>query len=208
MAVATDGGKSRLRRAAERDVDLILTRSPVNLANLITVARLLLVVPLIWLIATERLQAAFWLFLAAGVSDAVDGYIAKRFNSRTALGAYLDPLADKTLLDGIYLALAWAGWLPAWLALLVLSRDIMIVVGVILIRRRNSLYRARPLVIGKINTFSQIVLVAGVLAHTGGLVDLGGLIALLIGAVAITTVLSGAGYIGQGVRAATKERAS
>jgi cardiolipin synthase len=208
MAVATDGGKSRLRRAAERDVDLILTRSPVNLANLITVARLLLVVPLIWLIATEHLQAAFWLFLAAGVSDAVDGYIAKRFNSRTALGAYLDPLADKTLLDGIYLALAWAGWLPAWLALLVLSRDIMIVVGVILIRRRNSLYRARPLVIGKINTFSQIVLVAGVLAHTGGLVDLGGLIALLIGAVAITTVLSGAGYIGQGVRAATKERAS
>lgn len=208
MAVATDGGKSRLRRTAERDVDLILTRSPVNLANLITVARLLLVVPLIWLIATEHLQAAFWLFLAAGVSDAVDGYIAKRFNSRTALGAYLDPLADKTLLDGIYLALAWAGWLPAWLALLVLSRDIMIVVGVILIRRRNSLYRARPLVIGKINTFSQIVLVAGVLAHTGGLVDLGGLIALLIGAVAITTVLSGAGYIGQGVRAATKERAS
>jgi cardiolipin synthase len=208
MAVATDGGKSRLRRTAERDVDLILTRSPVNLANLITVARLLLVVPLIWLIATERLQAAFWLFLAAGVSDAVDGYIAKRFNSRTALGAYLDPLADKTLLDGIYLALAWAGWLPAWLALLVLSRDIMIVVGVILIRRRNSLYRARPLVIGKINTFSQIVLVAGVLAHTGGLVDLGGLIALLIGAVAITTVLSGAGYIGQGVRAAAKERAS
>lgn len=208
MAVATDGGKSRLRRTAERDVDLILTRSPVNLANLITVARLLLVVPLIWLIATERLQAAFWLFLAAGVSDAVDGYIAKRFNSRTALGAYLDPLADKTLLDGIYLALAWAGWLPAWLALLVLSRDIMIVVGVILIRRRNSLYRARPLVIGKINTFSQIVLVAGVLAHTGGLVDLGGLIAPLIGAVAITTVLSGAGYIGQGVRAAAKERAS
>lgn len=208
MAVATDGDKSRLRRTAERDVDLILTRSPVNLANLITVARLLLVVPLIWLIATERLQAAFWLFLAAGVSDAVDGYIAKRFNSRTALGAYLDPLADKTLLDGIYLALAWAGWLPAWLALLVLSRDVMIVVGVILIRRRNSLYRARPLVIGKINTFSQIVLVAGVLAHTGGLVDLGGLIALLIGAVAITTVLSGAGYIGQGVRAATKERAS
>lgn len=175
---------------------------------MITVARLLLVVPLIWLIATERLQAAFWLFLAAGVSDAVDGYIAKRFNSRTALGAYLDPLADKTLLDGIYLALAWAGWLPAWLALLVLSRDVMIVVGVILIRRRNSLYRARPLVIGKINTFSQIVLVAGVLAHTGGLVDLGGLIALLIGAVAITTVLSGAGYIGQGVRAATEERAS
>lgn len=208
MAVATDGGKSRLRRTAERDVDLILTRSPVNLANLITVARLLLVVPLIWLIATEHLQAAFWLFLAAGVSDAVDGYIAKRFNSRTALGAYLDPLADKTLLDGIYLALAWAGWLPAWLALLVLSRDVMIVVGVILIRRRNPLYRARPLVIGKINTFSQIVLVAGVLAHTGGLVDLGGLIALLIGAVAITTVLSGAGYIGQGVRAATKERAS
>ncbi len=164
--------------------------------------------PLIWLIATERLQAAFWLFLAAGLSDAVDGYIAKRFNSRTALGAYLDPLADKTLLDGIYLALAWAGWLPAWLAFLVLSRDVMIVVGVILIRRRDPLYRARPLVIGKVNTFGQILLVAGVLADAGGLVDLGRFIVVLIGTVAITTVLSGAGYIGQGVRTTSKGRAS
>ena len=92
------------------------------------------------------MQAAFWLFLAAGLSDAVDGYVAKRFNSRTTLGAYLDPLADKTLLDGTYLALAWAGWLPVWLVALVLCRDVLIVIGVILIRRRHPSYRIRPLV--------------------------------------------------------------
>jgi cardiolipin synthase len=96
-----------------------------------------MVVPLIWLIATERVHAAFWLLLAAGLSDALDGYIAKNFNARTDLGAYLDPIADKTLLDGIYVALALAGWLPPWLAMLVVGRDVLIVLGVVLIQRRN-----------------------------------------------------------------------
>ena len=169
---------------------------------------MLLIVPLVWLIATERMQAAFWLFLAAGLSDAVDGYVAKRFNSRTTLGAYLDPLADKTLLDGTYLALAWAGWLPVWLVALVLCRDVLIVIGVILIRRRHPSYRIRPLVIGKINTFSQILLVACVLAHAGGLVDVGRFITAMIGVVAVATVLSGIGYLGQGWRTMRRERAS
>ncbi|HEX5080183.1 MAG TPA: CDP-alcohol phosphatidyltransferase family protein, partial [Geminicoccaceae bacterium] len=133
MAVATDRGKSQPRRAAERDVDRILDRSPSNLANLITVSRLLMVIPLIWLIATDRVHAAFWLLLAAGLSDVLDGYIAKNFNARTNLGAYLDPIADKTLLDGIYVALALAGWLPPWLAVLVVGRDMLIVLGVVLI---------------------------------------------------------------------------
>ena len=95
MAVATDRAKPQPRRAAERDVDLVLARSPINLANLVTLGRLLMVVPLVWLIASERLEAAFWLFVAAGVSDVVDGFIAKNFNARTELGAILDPLADK-----------------------------------------------------------------------------------------------------------------
>ena len=80
-----------------------------------------MVVPLVWLIATDRLDAAFWLFIAAGVSDVVDGFIAKNFNARTELGACLDPLADKALLAGIYLALAIGGGLPVWLAALVLG---------------------------------------------------------------------------------------
>jgi cardiolipin synthase len=208
MAVATDRGKSQPRRAAERDVDRVLDRSPSNLANLITISRLLMVVPLIWLIATDRVYAAFWLLVVAGMSDLLDGYIAKNFNARTDLGAYLDPIADKTLLDGIYIALALAGWLPLWLALLVVARDVLIVLGVALIQRRNALYRARPLLIGKINTFAQLSLAACTLAHAGGVIDLGVLISALIVAVSLTTILSAAGYAAQGLRALDPERAS
>jgi len=208
MAVATDRGKSQPRRPAERDVDRILDRSPSNLANLITVSRRLMVVPLIWLIATERVHAAFWLLLAAGVSDALDGYIAKNFNARTDLGAYLDPIADKTLLDGIYVALALAGWLPPWLAALVVGRDVLIVLGVALIRRLNPVFRPRPLLIGKVNTFAQLALAAGVLAHASGVIDLGVPLSALIVAVTLTTIASAAGYAGQGLRALDPERAS
>lgn len=163
---------------------------------------------MVWLIATGRLQAAFWLVVAAGVSDAIDGFIAKNFNSRTELGTWLDPLADKVLLNGIYLALALVGWLPAWLAALVIGRDLLIITGVVLIQRRDPLFRAEPLVIGKLNTFAQIVLAAVALAHAGGLVDLAGMIPLLIGAATVTTVGSGAGYAAQGLRACFRERSS
>jgi cardiolipin synthase len=208
MAVATNQGKSQPRRAAERDVDLVLSRSPVNLANLVTLGRLLMVVPLVWLIAIGRLEAAFWLFLAAGVSDFVDGFIAKNFNARTELGAVLDPLADKALLDGIYLALAIVGWLPPWLTLMVLGRDLLIVIGVILIRRRHPVFRAMPLAIGKINTFAQILLAACTIADAGGWIDLEAQVAVLIVLVATTTVLSGAGYAVQAVRATATEPSS
>ena len=208
MAVATDRGKPQSRRAAEREVDLVLARSPINLANLVTLGRLLMVVPLVWLIATGRLEAAFWLFVAAGISDVVDGFIAKNFNAKTELGAILDPLADKALLDGIYLALAIVGWLPAWLAVMVLGRDLLIVVGVVLIRRRDPVFRAMPLAIGKINTFAQILLAACAIADAGGWIDLEAQVAALVVLVATTTALSGAGYAVQAIRATGLERAS
>jgi cardiolipin synthase (CMP-forming) len=167
-----------------------------------------MVIPLIWLIATDRVHAAFWLLVVAGMSDLLDGYIAKNFNARTELGAYLDPIADKTLLDGIYVALALAGWLPPWLAVLVVGRDVLIVLGVVLIQRRNPVFRAQPLLIGKVNTFAQLSLAACTLAHAGGVIDLGTLVTVLIVAVALTTVLSGAGYAGQAVRVLAAERAS
>lgn len=175
---------------------------------MVTVGRLITVVPVVWLIATERLQAAFWLFVAAGASDAIDGFIAKNFNSRTELGAYLDPLADKVLLNGIYAAMAMIGWLPVWLAVLVIGRDLLIVAGVILIQRRDPVFRANPLLIGKINTFAQIVLAAAALAHAGGFVDVSELVSALILAVALTTLGSGAGYAAQGLRATFAERSS
>jgi cardiolipin synthase len=208
MAFATDGGGPDARPGAKRDDELVLSRSPVNLPNLITAARLLLIGPLMWLIVTDRVQAAFWVFIVAGVSDAVDGYIAKTFNAKTDLGAILDPLADKMLLDGIYVALALGGNLPLWLALLVVSRDLIIVVGVIMIRKRDPIYRIRPLVIGKLNTFCQIVLAATALAIWGGIADVGMLLMPLVILVTATTLLSGASYALQAVRHAELERLS
>jgi cardiolipin synthase len=172
---------------------------------MVTMGRLVTVVPVVWLIATEHLQGAFWLVVAAGFSDVIDGYIAKRFDSRTELGAYLDPLADKVLLNGIYLAMATVGWLPAWLATLVVGRDLLIIGGVILIQRRNPVFRARPLLIGKVNTFAQILLAAAALAHAAGFVDLAELVPSLIAMVALTTIGSGLGYAAQGVRTVATE---
>src|SRR5438094_3807871 len=105
-----------------------------SLPNLITLARLLSVPVTVWLIVDERYGAAFWLFVAAGVSDALDGFIAKRFDRRTRLGALLDPVADKAMLVSVYVALGMAHQLWAWLVILVVFRDIMIVGGFLLIQ--------------------------------------------------------------------------
>jgi cardiolipin synthase len=177
------------------------------LANLVTIGRLLMVVPLVWLITTGHLHAAFWVFVAAGVSDVVDGFIAKNFDAKTDLGAYLDPIADKILLAGIYIALALVGWLPPWLTLLVISRDLLIVIGVILIRRRQAVFRATPLTVGKVNTFAQILLAACAIAHAGGWIDLAGEVGALVVFVAATTLMSGVGYAAQAIRALARERA-
>ncbi|MEM9443171.1 MAG: CDP-alcohol phosphatidyltransferase family protein [Pseudomonadota bacterium] len=203
MALAANGGDSN----DQRDVDLVLkAASPYNLANLITVVRLLMVPPLMWLIVTDRVWAAFWVFMAAGLSDALDGYIAKTFNQSTDLGTILDPLADKALLDGIYIALALAGHLPIWLALLVVGRDVMIVAGVILIRRRDRVFRVRPLITGKLNTFSQIVLAAMALAIWADIVDVSHLLQPMIGLVAAMTLISGGSYVVQALRTANLEK--
>ena len=107
---------------------------PVTLSipNLITLGRILLVPVVVWAISSGAMWIAFVLFLAAGVSDAVDGFLAKRFGMTTELGAYLDPLADKALIVSIYVALGISKVLPGWLVILVVSRDIMIVGAVVL----------------------------------------------------------------------------
>jgi len=104
----------------------------VNLPNLITLARILSVPIVVWAIAANEMLLAFVLFLAAGVSDAVDGYLAKRFGMESELGAYLDPLADKVLIVSIYVALGVSEAAPRWLVILVVSRDIMIVGAIML----------------------------------------------------------------------------
>jgi len=167
----------------------------VNLPNLITLGRLLCVPVAIWLVLSDDLGAAFWLFAAAGISDAIDGFIAKRFDQRSRLGALLDPLADKALLVSMYVTLGVAGHLPNWLVILVVFRDVLIIGGFLLVTALAHAMRWEPIFISKLNTALQIALVVVVLARLGlGIPDLG-LGRLLIYAVAATTVISGAAYL-------------
>jgi cardiolipin synthase len=167
----------------------------VNIANLVTLARLLSVPIAIWLILDGEFALVFWLFVAAGVSDMVDGTIAKVLNQRSELGALLDPIADKVLLVSMFIALGLAGHLPNWLVILVVSRDVLIVGAFLLAMAVSQPIRSRPLIISKLNTGLQIMLVAVVLGRLGlGLSD-HALSVLLVYAVAVTTVLSGAGYV-------------
>lgn len=170
-------------------------RPELNLPNLITLARLFCVPFAIWLITEERYGAAFWVFAGAGVSDAIDGYIAKNFDRRTRLGALLDPIADKALLTGVYLCLGFTGMLPAWLVFLVLLRDGLIVGGFMLIHRTATPKQLEPLFVSKINTGVQIALVGFVLAREGLGIGGGPLTVVLIAAAAVTTVWSGMSYL-------------
>jgi cardiolipin synthase len=172
-----------------------MTRLGLNLPNLITLARLLSVPLMIWLIVGESYGVAFWVFIAAGASDALDGYIAKRFDCRTRLGALLDPTADKALLSSVCVALGIAEKLPNWLVILVVFRDVMIVGGFVLIQTLAAPRKFDPLYISKINTLVQIALVAYVLARLGlGFPD-GAVTPVLVWIAALTTMLSGLSYL-------------
>ena len=102
-----------------------------DIPNLITVGRILLVAPVAWALMVQNFSLALILFFVAGVSDAVDGFLAKRFGWTSRLGALLDPLADKFLLVTCYAVLAWNDLLPVWLLVLVLTRDLLIVGGAV-----------------------------------------------------------------------------
>jgi len=171
------------------------SRVGLNLPNLITLGRLLLVPLAIWLILETHYGAAFWVFVAAGLSDGLDGFIAKRFNRRTRLGALLDPVADKTLLVSVYLALGWTGALAGWIVILVVFRDAMIIGGFLVIQTTAAPKRFDPLSISKLNTLAQIGLVGFVLAQRGVDVAALWLEPYLTAAVAATTVLSGFSYL-------------
>jgi len=168
----------------------------VNLPNVISLGRLLAVPLIVWLIVVGNWLWAFAVFCLAGASDAVDGFIAKRFDAQTRLGRYLDPIADKSLLVAIYVALGVQDQLPAWLVILVVSRDLLIVGGALLLYALNHRHEPTPLLSSKVNTAAQIALAALVLAKLAFAWPLfDALLMPLIVAVALTTTLSGAAYL-------------
>ncbi len=177
-----------------------------NFANAISLARLCAAPLVMWLILTDELALAFWLFTIAAVSDAVDGYIAKRYGSETLLGAFLDPIADKALLVGAYIALGdyhdVGIGLPLWLVILVVFRDMTIIGGAILFRMLTRTLSMEPLMISKVNTVAQIVLAATMLGRLG--LDFGWPVVTeaLIYVVAVTTLASGVAYVFEWTRRA------
>ena len=171
-----------------------------SIPNLITLARILLVPVVVWAIASNQMLFAFLLFLAAGVSDAVDGFLAKRFGMATELGAYLDPLADKVLIVSIYVSLGIVDAMPRWLVILVVSRDLMIVGGVMLSWLIGKPVSVKPLLVSKLNTAAQILLALLVLGALGFEFDAERWSLSLMAAVATLTLLSVGFYLREWVR--------
>lgn len=167
----------------------------VTVPNVITVFRFLLVPAVIyWLLAGQQAMA-FAGFVAAGVSDGIDGFIARHFNQRSKLGAYLDPMADKLLLVSVFVVLGMMGGLPLWLVIAVVSRDALIVFAVILSSVMAQPVEMRPLMVSKANTVAQIVLAAVALGQPAFGVDLGYVLPALIWLTGLLTVASGAAYL-------------
>jgi cardiolipin synthase len=166
-----------------------------TIPNLITIARLILVPVVIGAIGQQRWGLAFVLFVVAGISDGVDGFIARRFNMKSEFGAYMDPLADKALLVSIYVALAVAGTLPGWLAILVVSRDLMIVGAIMVSWLMQRPVEIKPLFVSKMNTAAQIAFAALMLGALAFAVEPGMLATAGMACVAALTLLSAGAYL-------------
>ncbi len=193
--------RNRRRGTGDRPALKSTAGIALSIPNLITLARILLVPIVVWAIATPgTMWIAFLLFLAAGVSDAVDGFLAKRFAMTTVLGAYLDPLADKALIVSIYLTLGINNLIPRWLVILVVSRDILIVGGIMLAWVVGSPLKIKPLLVSKLNTVAQILFASVVLGSLGFNYDWPMLTLILMGLVAILTLLSVAAYVAEWIR--------
>jgi len=134
-----------------------------DLPNIITFFRFLLVIPVVLLLLNRRYEEALLVFALAGFSDALDGYLAKRYRWTSRLGALLDPLADKLMLVSGFVTLAWLGLIPLWLVGLVILRDVVIVTGAIVYNMRIEKLDAAPSIVSKLNTLAQILLVLAVI---------------------------------------------
>jgi cardiolipin synthase len=179
-----------------------------SIPNLITLGRILLVPIVVWAIASGEMRIAFLLFMVAAISDAVDGFLAKRFGMTTELGAYLDPLADKVLIVSIYITLSINGIIPRWIVILVVSRDFMIVGAVLLSWLVDKPVTVKPLMVSKLNTAAQIIYACLVLASFGFGFDAGWLLTLAMALVGVLTLLSVGFYVAEWIRHMNEAEAS
>lgn len=176
-----------------------------QIANIITVLRVLMVPVVVYLLLAGEHRAALWVFVAAGVSDALDGFIARQFNQFSRFGAILDPIADKSLIGAMVLTLAWLGLIPLWVVAVVVARDLVILAGATSYRLVVGPFDMQPTLPGKLCTFSQLALLVAVLVDEAGYLDLGGILPGAYAVVAAISVLSGLHYVwlwgGKAIRA-------
>lgn len=166
-----------------------------HIPNAITIVRILLVYPVIRLMLEQRFGAALAVFVVAGISDAIDGFLAKHYGWQSRLGSYLDPLADKLLLVGCFITGAWVGLLPAWIAWAVVLRDVIIVTGAVAYYLLLRPFEGQPILASKLNTLLQLLLIVATLFHSGvSPLPQAVLDGLLFGTLA-TTVVSGGIYV-------------
>ena len=166
-----------------------------QIPNFLTLLRIVAVPVMVLLLREEAYDLTFYLFVLAGITDGLDGFIAKRFGFETRLGAILDPLADKLLLVTAFVMLANQEHLPFWLPVVVVFRDLLIVSGYLIVQVLQETVQIKPTGISKVNTFLQISLIGAVLVDQAGWLALGQGIDILILTVLVTTVTSGLHYI-------------
>jgi cardiolipin synthase len=166
-----------------------------QIPNAITIARMVMALPLLWLLAQERFREALALALLAGTSDVVDGFLAKRYGWQSVLGGILDPIADKLMLSVCFFGLWWSQHLPTWLVATILLRDLAVGLGAFAWWRWAGSIRPAPTGISKVTTLTQLVLVALVLAQLSGFELVPNWLQPLMLATAAVTVVSGLDYV-------------
>lgn len=166
-----------------------------TIPNLITLLRFLLVPAVIYAMLVGAMGWALAGFVVAGISDGVDGFIARQFDQRSELGAYLDPIADKLLLVSVFVVLGLMGELPLWLVIVAVSRDALIVTAVLISTVMANPVEVKPLLVSKVNTAVQILLASIVLFELAFAYPIGALRGGLVIASGLLTAASAAAYL-------------
>ncbi len=166
-----------------------------DIPNLITLLRMVLVIPILWQLANGHYLESLLLFAVAGLSDGVDGLLAKRMGWQSRLGSILDPLADKLLLVTVTAMLTWVELVPLWLTIVIIVRDLLIVGGALYYHYQISRFELAPSIVSKINTFSQISYLLAVILDAALQTGMGHELEMATYVVLTTTLLSGADYL-------------
>jgi cardiolipin synthase len=170
-----------------------------TIPNLLTIARILLTPVLVIFLLDQRLTEALLVFVLAGITDGLDGLIARLYRQKSRLGAFLDPMADKLLLATTYVILGYQGLVPKWLTVIVLSRDVLIVLGILILVVQNHRVEIRPALVSKLTTFSQIITV--IVAMAAALASPHPVLKrVLFQVTAALTIISWAQYLVRGLR--------